>query len=262
MSPEQILGQPLDARADVYGLGVLLYQMVTGELPFRAGTTVDVEELHLRGDRPRASELAPVTSAFDAVVRRALEPERSARYQTVRELLANLRRAIATVEDPVVERFETIGVRLEVKIAQDYASPHTNNGLDAMIDDVDQVSGLVRQQLLHQGLALTLDGTNVVLGVLRLPPGPEAARQVRRRTIDQVRCLAEMIANRPAAHPAVAPVLSVHVSAVAARLGADRPEDVAGPLLDVTRWPPMSNVGGVCVSPQALADIEEGSAAG
>ena len=85
MAPEQILGGPVDARTDIYALGLLLYQVLTGTLPFRAGTTAELEELHLRVTPPRASMTAAVPPrhrrsdrALPGEARRASAAERGA----------------------------------------------------------------------------------------------------------------------------------------------------------------------------------------
>ncbi len=52
MSPEQLLGMPVDWRADIYSLGVLLYRCVTGQRPF-AGSSVTLEQMHLQAPAPR-----------------------------------------------------------------------------------------------------------------------------------------------------------------------------------------------------------------
>lgn len=92
MAPEQLRGRVGDARADVFALGTMLYEMVTGWLPY-AGA--DWEE-RLRAKRladptPPSAHVPGLAPALDAVVMRAIEPEVKDRYQTALDLLADLR---------------------------------------------------------------------------------------------------------------------------------------------------------------------------
>ncbi|HUH05438.1 MAG TPA: serine/threonine-protein kinase, partial [Kofleriaceae bacterium] len=87
MAPEQILGREVDERVDVYALGLLFFQLLTGRLPFERSDAIDLEELHLHGVRPNISALAPVPKALDLVVRTALAVDPNARYGTVGELV-------------------------------------------------------------------------------------------------------------------------------------------------------------------------------
>jgi eukaryotic-like serine/threonine-protein kinase len=95
MAPEQLLDQPVDVRTDIYAFGVLTYQLVTGRLPFNARTICELEEMHLRMPAPRASDIAPISPAIDAVIQRCMEKRPDARFQTVDELVAALRRVMA-----------------------------------------------------------------------------------------------------------------------------------------------------------------------
>ena len=72
MAPEQIRGGPVDARTDVYALGVLLYQLLTGALPFWSDDPHELDRLQLDAPPPRAGLVAPVPPAVDAVIERAL----------------------------------------------------------------------------------------------------------------------------------------------------------------------------------------------
>ncbi|WP_369945823.1 serine/threonine-protein kinase PknK [Vitiosangium sp. GDMCC 1.1324] len=93
MAPEQCLGAALDARTDIYAVGVLLYEMLTGRTPF-FGPTADVHRAHLTRRPPRPSELGAVPPALEEVVLRCLAKERSRRYASARELSLALRRAL------------------------------------------------------------------------------------------------------------------------------------------------------------------------
>jgi len=78
MAPEQIRCTPVDARTDVYALGVLLYQMLTGHLPFHGVTPEELMQAHLSEPPPRPSWVVPISSAVDDVVLKCLQklPER------------------------------------------------------------------------------------------------------------------------------------------------------------------------------------------
>jgi serine/threonine-protein kinase len=93
MAPEQILGRPVDRRVDVYALGVLVYQLLTGRLPFYGATSLETEELHLRAPPPRAGDVARVPAAVDAVIARAMAKAPQARFPGPTELLVALRAA-------------------------------------------------------------------------------------------------------------------------------------------------------------------------
>jgi eukaryotic-like serine/threonine-protein kinase len=87
MAPEQIMGHRIDARVDIYALGVLLFELVTGEMPFAGKGRVEVEERALREPVPRISERAAVPVALDAIMAHCLAKNPADRYASAQELL-------------------------------------------------------------------------------------------------------------------------------------------------------------------------------
>ena len=92
MSPEQVRGREVDARTDIWSLGVVLYEMVTGRAPFEGETAGDVIALVLQKEPPPLSHYAPEAPAgLQRIISKALRKSPDERYQTVGEMLSDLR---------------------------------------------------------------------------------------------------------------------------------------------------------------------------
>ncbi len=99
MAPEQARGEPVGPYTDLYSLGIIAFQMLTGKVPFRASTAMDIVALHLRQPAPRvSSRAAGVPRQLDALVSRLLQKrpeERPASAALVRAELASIRRFLS-----------------------------------------------------------------------------------------------------------------------------------------------------------------------
>ncbi len=99
MAPEQVTGDPVDERTDIFALGVMLYEMLTGRIPFEAETNVDWLKAVMH-DEPRALG-DPALAALEPVVQRALQRRLTARFSSVAEMAGALEMATFAGVEPV-----------------------------------------------------------------------------------------------------------------------------------------------------------------
>jgi eukaryotic-like serine/threonine-protein kinase len=102
LAPEQARGSPLDARADLYALGVCLYELVTGTPPFADGGPVSIAYRHIHEQpRPPSQLRADVPASLESVVLKAMAKEPQARYQTAAAMRADLLRITPADMTPI-----------------------------------------------------------------------------------------------------------------------------------------------------------------
>ena len=171
MSPEQARGRRADIRSDLYSLGCVLYQMLSGKVPFDADTPLGVLDMHRETPPPRIRQVRrDVPRAVEAVVDRCLEKDPARRYQTPQELVAALSVAMPQArpvrpssEAPVLER--TPGE--EPGHAPRHSAPPPPPGGPPerpVVAESGKPSGPMRLISKGGGVILALWGTLLVLG--------------------------------------------------------------------------------------------------
>ncbi len=107
MSPEQIMGLPVDGRSDLFSAGVILYQFLTGERPFAGSAATTMQKVLKEDPLPPSTLNVQLPPALDAVVRKALAKRADERYPSAHEFAAALRAAAPAAGTPMPARATT-----------------------------------------------------------------------------------------------------------------------------------------------------------
>jgi len=117
MAPEQLLGQKVDEKSDIYALGIIGFELLVGRPPFTGDGQMDTSEQHLFVPAPRVSSLVPVPVAVDNVIARCLAKRPGDRYPSVSAFIEDLRSAVrgsSRSTEPGNTQLEHLGIHLEV----------------------------------------------------------------------------------------------------------------------------------------------------
>lgn len=114
MSPEQARALPLDARSDIYSCGIMLYELVTGVVPFFEGETpLAILRMQIEKEpRPPSALVPDLDRRLEEVILKAMRKDPTQRYQSARELRTSLRAIAETAKAPVPRRARVISVKL------------------------------------------------------------------------------------------------------------------------------------------------------
>ncbi len=112
MAPEQGMGLPVDGRADIYAMGVMLFELVTGHTPYHAETPLGVILKHINDPVPLASSLNPeLPLPVDQVIAQAMAKDPGARYQTASELADRLAEAVGPGASAVPRHLQEVAAK-------------------------------------------------------------------------------------------------------------------------------------------------------
>lgn len=246
MAPEQILGQTIDARTDIYALGVVAFYLLTGRYPFRSTDGVPIERYHLCTPPPHASSLAPVPMAIDEILFRALAKSPDARHQSVLDFVADLQSFLAQMSSPEEPGNSTtrpgIGVHVEVSARGTYDPDDDERDDEALFCDIDDILDAATLALSAARFTIQTTTGNSVLAT-QLVDGDGDRLSAAAAT---ARELYDSLMRRPGAHPDVGLLVCVgHDRAVTERRD-DAQIIIDGPLVRGS-WLPIGQRAGFFV---------------
>ncbi len=161
MSPEQIQGLPIDGRSDLFSVGVILYQFLTGERPFTGSSTITMRKVLEENPLPPSRFNVQLPGAMDAVVRKALEKRADDRYQSADEFAAALQAAANSAStassDPTVISPPSAGATLA-------GSPRAKADARPMPMDASRAAAASAKSRAPMYAAIALLGVALVVG--------------------------------------------------------------------------------------------------
>jgi serine/threonine protein kinase len=153
MSPEQGRGEALDARADLYSIGIILYQLLVGHVPFEAESALGVVLKHVTDDPVRPSERAPgIDPRLEAICMKAIRKSPADRYQSAREMRSDLRAVLHGSMPAPMHPDMPVPLSVPLKTPAQLAVAATEVSLD---------SAAVRAAAHRSSSKLTPPGTNI-----------------------------------------------------------------------------------------------------
>lgn len=205
MSPEQVKGLELDGRSDIYSLGIVFYEMLTGGVPFRADSTLSVALKHLTEPLPK---LPPELAHFQPVLARMTAKERDARYASGTDVIQALRQIIEVSPDQTLVRsISELGLKRVSTVVQKKPEPKVSKPIQ--LDPRWLPWAGVAMGIIVLIAAFTLGGNDK-------PAAPEKPAAVAQNPVTNLRpASSNTPANAPLAAPAVQPEAAAQQTAKA-----------------------------------------------
>ncbi len=182
MSPEQATGHEVDYRSDIFSLGALAYELISGQRAFRGDSYSEIKEMVIRVPAPSLSSAAPfITPEIETMIDRMLAKDPARRYQNMSEVLRAIETAMETLDSPIsvlkyrrrlLTQFSEDPIGFSKEIGKSRLTYHLDRGAYYMNMGLEQIDDAIRQF----ELVLRLDERNAQAG--------SALRKLRKRRAD------------------------------------------------------------------------------
>ena len=198
MAPEQLSGQPSDARVDLFTVGVVLYEMLTGRSPFAMSNMIQTMHAILN-DRPPQLTGSSSLEAADRIIQRSLKKQPAARYQSAREMADDVRSAMATSDtsgEVPVARAVTRLVVLPLRVLR--SDPETDFMAFGLADAITSSLSVLESLVVRSSLAAAefAEGTPDLKRLAREIDVDAVLTGTLMRVGDQIRVNAQLLEAR------------------------------------------------------------------
>jgi serine/threonine-protein kinase len=251
MAPEQILCGAIDGRVDIYALGVLLYKLLTGKLPFQSRTFSDLVRQHLEEPPPRPSLRAAMPPGLDEVVLRCLEKRPELRFSSAQDFHAALRAVVGNEPRAAFKSTPNLSVpaiavqvRVEVRTAPEDFD-------DALAEDLGRVLDHAEARLRGAGFVVALTAGMTILAIRNIHEIVDPWR-ARAAALELASSLHDELEQRPEADDRIDITLGIHADEAVVRAAAT-PEIVGGAI--ASTWALPDGVRGLWAKPEVLEGV-------
>jgi hypothetical protein len=249
MAPEQIRGESVDQRTDVYALGVLIYHLLTGRYPFRGDTRQEIERKSLEASPPRPSQLAGVPAAVDAVVLRCMDKRPERRYESAAAVMEALHEAMDGHVPVVFSSAQKHAVAVYVDVRPVFELDEAD---EQLLNEVADTLDLAEQALIDAGLVIPLHTGTTLLAASLLPDDPTASLVARKRVVDHAVGLCQQLGRLGQSNLRI----DVHVHADTAEVrGTLAAPEITGAIVDVSAWPAGMAWNGIRATGPSVVDL-------
>jgi len=158
LAPEQVQRGIADAKSDIYSLGIVLFEMLTGKKPYEGDSPIQIAYRHVHDRVPAPSTLVPaITKDLDLLVLRATAPDPGLRYQNVSEFQESIRKSLLLLDPDEQQLSLPLGIPEELRRASKYSSKETRKNVRKVSPESERKSAERKTEMTNPKVSNTAE---------------------------------------------------------------------------------------------------------